>query len=41
MDFTSQSKLFGFGKPIKVKPLTEDDAVNLLFGIFYLPSLDN
>jgi hypothetical protein len=29
MDFTSQSKLFGFGKPIKVKPLTEDDAVNL------------
>lgn len=35
MDFTSQSKLFGFGKPIKVKPLTEDDAVNLgskLFG---------
>lgn len=29
MDFTSQSKLFGFGKPIRVKPLSEDEAVNL------------
>ena len=29
MDFTSQGKLFGFGKITKVKPLTEDDAVNL------------
>ncbi|VDI47328.1 Hypothetical predicted protein [Mytilus galloprovincialis] len=28
-DFTSQSKLFGFGKPIRVKPLSEDEAINL------------
>ncbi|XP_052105925.1 optic atrophy 3 protein homolog [Mytilus californianus] len=28
-DFTSQSKLFGFGKPLRVKPLSEDEALNL------------